>query len=117
MMMPQTNSTTSPSEAPEQQPSDAEQAIARELDTLLNTLDDALTEMDTMASALGQVIALFKAGALEGEQGEQWMAQVRDKVMPFVAETQATLRDLAGDIEEAQDASDADMAGGDAPHA
>jgi hypothetical protein len=34
--------------------------------------------------------------------------------MPFVADTQATLRELAGDIEEAQDASDAAQADGDA---
>lgn len=106
--MPQTNSTKSPSETPEQPLSDVEQTIARELELLLDTLDDAMTQMDTMAAALQHVVALFKAGALEGAQGDQMLAQVRDKVMPFVADTRATLRDLADDIEEAQDVADAD---------
>ena len=58
----------------------------------------AIAQMDSMSAALLDVIALFEAGALSGAQGDHWLAQVRDRVLPFVADTQAVLRDAADDL-------------------
>lgn len=102
--MPPTNSITSPSEhseTPQDAQPDAMPEIAiQELNALQQTLGDAMAQMDGMAAALHEVMALFKAGALEGDQGDQWLAQVQKKVLPFVAETQSVLSDIADNIED-----------------
>ncbi len=91
--MPLTNSTNftpDPHRVPD--------AVAHALGALQDTLDMAIAQMDSMSAALHDVIALFQAGALSGAQGDHWLAQVRDKVLPFVADTQAVLRDVADDL-------------------
>jgi exonuclease VII small subunit len=91
--MPPTNSTNfSPD------PHHDLDAVTHALGALQETLDVAMTQMDSMSAALQDVIALFKAGALSGAQGDHWLAQVRDKVLPFVADTQAVLCDVADDL-------------------
>ncbi len=102
--MPPTNSTTSPSEAPhDARPDAVPGVVAQELNALQQTLGDAMAQMDDMAAALHEVVALFKSGALEGDQGAQWLAQVRDKVLPFVADTQTVIADIAADIDDSID--------------
>jgi hypothetical protein len=61
-------------------------------------LEDSAARLDGVASAMQEVIALFDAGALSGEHGERWRAQVQDKVLPFITRMQDTLRTLGSDL-------------------
>ena len=71
---------------------------------LRRTLAETTAQLDAMTAALHDVIALFEAGALVGAQGTQWRDQMRARVVPFVAETQAALRGATTTLDSITDA-------------
>jgi hypothetical protein len=72
------------------------------LQSLQQTLQDGAAQLDDTITALKEVVTLFETGGLTGPHGNRWRDQVHDRLLPFVDETQAALRDLAQHIEHVE---------------
>lgn len=83
-----------------QAPDDSNPA-AEALNGMLDDLKDSAGQLKAMAASLQDVMAQFEAGALTGPPGDEWHDQIRDKLIPFVDETQQRLANLAGTVKDA----------------
>jgi hypothetical protein len=66
--------------------------------SMRQALEAGAAQLDDITGALKEVVTLFETGALTGPNGDRWRDQVRDKLLPFVDETQTALSELARHI-------------------